>query len=116
VAITRRHLRIPYGGPVRLSWEDQRGELNFAAGKCLDISKAGLQIEIPVPIPRGTYITFRADRINVSGTASVRNVTNKGSRYIVGLELNAPLRDDAIVKLTEPAPAIETVRRRWTND
>ena len=115
MAIKRRHTRIPYSGPVRLSWEDQRGELNFAAGKCLDISKAGLQIEVPVPIPRGTYLTFRADRINVSGTASVRNTLTKGSRYILGLELNAPLRDDAIVRLTEPA-AIETVRRRWSDD
>lgn len=113
--ITRRHSRIPYNGPVRLSWEDQRGELNFAAGKCLDISKAGLQIEVPVSIPRGTYLTFRADRINVSGTASVRNVVSKGSKYILGLELNAPLRDDAIVRLTEPASATETVRRRWTD-
>jgi hypothetical protein len=115
VSITRKHLRIPYSGPVRISWEDQRGELNFAAGKCLDISKAGLQIELPVSIPRGTYLTLRADRINVSGTASVRNVMSKGSKYILGLELNAPLRDDAIVRLTDPAPAIETVRRRWAD-
>ena len=109
MSTTRRHSRIPYSGPVRISWDDKHGETKFAEVKCLDVSEAGLRIEAPESIPVGTYITLRADRIKVSGTACVKNVVGKGMKFILGLELSAQFRRKAAEKLTEPAPTRETV-------
>jgi hypothetical protein len=97
-------LRIPYSGPVRISWNDKRGDTKYAEVKCLDVSEAGLRIEAPESIAPGTYVTLRADRINVYGTACVKNVAGKGTKFILGLELSAQLRGKAVAKLTEPAP------------
>jgi hypothetical protein len=88
---------------VQVTWQDERGETRFAYAKCLDVSETGLRIEVPIAAPLGTYITLHAERINVRGTASVRNVSRNGQRFILGLELSAKLRDVAFEKLTEPA-------------
>jgi len=109
VSSTRRHLRVLYGGPVRLAWDDDRGEPRYTIAKCLDVSEAGLRIEAPVSIPLRTYVTLRAERINVCGTAAVKNVARAGSKFILGLELSAQLKGVALEKLTEPALVNETV-------
>jgi hypothetical protein len=99
---TRRHSRIPYSGPVRITWQDERGETKFAFAKCLDVSESGLRIEVPITVRLGTYVTLHAERINVRGTASVRNISRSGQKFILGLELSAKLRDTALEQFTEP--------------
>lgn len=87
----RRHSRIPYAGPVRLTWES-RGEVLYAQGKCIDVSESGLRIELPVPVPVATSLMISADRINVSGAATVKSVTPRRAKYVIGLELCGALR------------------------
>ena len=48
---SRRNTRIPYTGPIRISWEIENDEPRYTEGKCLDISATGIRIEVRMPIP-----------------------------------------------------------------
>lgn len=87
----RRHRRIPYTGPVRISWQDGNGHPCYIQGKCLDVSEGGLRVESPQPIPARMLVTFNAERLKLSGSATVKHVQRRGPQYILGLELNATL-------------------------
>ncbi len=98
----RRHQRIPYLGPVRISWEDEHGLSKYAQARCLDVSEGGLRIEVPEPIPVHSRVSLAADRINLAGSATVKNIARHGSKYILGLNLSQPLRDQALALIREP--------------
>jgi hypothetical protein len=87
----RRQRRVQYSGPVRISWNDASGVPQFAHGKCVDISENGMRIEVPVAILAGTRLMLQAEQIKASGSASVKDLTRRGGRYILGLELSQPL-------------------------
>ena len=97
----RRHLRIPYFGPVRISWQDRNGVPGYARGKCLDVSAAGLRIETPGEIPVRTQVSLSADRINFAGSATVKHVERIGGKYILGLELSQALRERTLALAAE---------------
>ena len=84
---SRRHRRIPYSGPIRVSWEDQ-GQPRFAIGRCVDISEDGLRIEVHQPLKRGASIQLAAERIKLAGAATVKHSVQRGSRHLLGLELS----------------------------
>ncbi len=87
----RRHRRILYPGPVRLSWQDARGVACYALGKSLDVSEGGLRIECTEPIPSAAVVSLRAERLQISGSATVKHIVRRGAKYILGLELNQAL-------------------------
>ena len=84
----RQHHRVPYLGPARISWDDEQGITRFANAKCIDVSEAGLRIEVGEPIPVRARISLRADRLGFSGSATVRNIAWRGCKYILGLNLS----------------------------
>ena len=84
----RLHHRVPYCGPARIAWDDERGLTRFANAKCIDVSQGGLRIEAAEPIPLLSRLSLRVDRINISGSATVRNVAWRGCKYILGLNLS----------------------------
>jgi hypothetical protein len=94
----RRHRRIPYLGPIRISWEEQ-GQPRFAMARCIDISEAGLRIESPAPIRAGASIQLGAERIKLTGSATVKNVVRNGSKYLVGLQLTRAMLGSTIEEL-----------------
>jgi len=107
----RRHRRIPYLGPVRLSWEDARGEPRFAHAKCVDVSEGGMRVEVPAPLKVGTRLSLNAERINISGAATVKHVQHHGARYIVGVALSTPAGEKTLAAaLSEPWALRESAR------
>jgi PilZ domain len=84
----RLHHRVLYSGQARIAWEDEQGLTRFAHAKCIDVSQGGLRIEAAERIPLLARISLRADRINLSGSATVRNVGWRGCKYILGLNLS----------------------------
>ena len=94
----RRHPRVPFPGPLRISWEDERGTSKYAQGRCLDVSEGGLGIEIEVfePIPVRSRVSLRADRINFHGSGVVKHIARRGGKYILGLELSQALSGQAL--------------------
>ena len=98
----RRHRRLPYSGPVRLSWEDEVRGPRFALVKCIDVSEGGLRIESPVPVPLRATVSLSAGRIYVSGAGSVKHVQRFGAKYLIGVQLNGPLDKKALDTIREP--------------
>ena len=106
----RRHDRIPYVGPIRISWEDSTGQPKFAIAECLDVSESGIRIEAKEPISVRTTVSLLAERIRLAGSARVKRVTRSGSKCILGLEMSQPLREQvmAIVRdQQKPRTAVE---------
>lgn len=98
----RRHRRIPYTGPIRISWNDASGSPRFANAKCIEVSESGIRIEVPVNIAARTTLMINAERIKLAGSASVRHVVRHGAKYLLGLELSQHLNDNAMTALREP--------------
>lgn len=97
----RRHSRIPYVGPIRISWDEPSGP-RFAMGKCVELSESGIRVEVPVNISVRTSLTLNAERIKLAGSASVRHVARHGAKYILGLELSQSMTEKVVVALREP--------------
>lgn len=94
----RRHRRIPYLGPIRISWEEH-GQSRFSMAKCIDLSETGLRIEAPCPVPAGTAIQLRAERIKLAGAATVKHSVRHGSKYLLGLHLTQAILNDTIAEI-----------------
>ena len=92
----RQYHRVPYSGPARISWEDERGLTRFAHAKCIDVSEGGLRIETSEVIPVRSQISLRADRINLGGSATVRNIRWRGCKYILGVNLSQTQAAEAL--------------------
>ena len=94
----RRHRRIPYQGPIRISWTEQ-GSPRFAITRCIDISEAGLRIESPYPVPTGAVLSLLSERIKLHGAATVKHSVRHGSKYLLGLQLAQAVLGGTITSL-----------------
>jgi hypothetical protein len=88
----RRHARAAKSSPIQIVWKDRSGSDRFINGKTLDISVAGLRVEISDPIDERTYVTLRCAALGLQGVASVRSCNRKGMKYVVGLEFSGGLQ------------------------
>ena len=93
----RRRRRIPISGLVRLAWVDGQGNAKYAQGNCLDVSESGLRVEVPASIPVGTNLSLSAERIKLKGSATVKHLVRRGSKFVVGLELSQILGEPQIL-------------------
>ena len=88
----RRHVRDEKSSPVQIAWQDRSGADRFVNGRSLDISPAGMRVELSEPLDKRTYVTVQCLALALHGTASVRSCTRKGMKYIVGLEFSSGLQ------------------------
>jgi hypothetical protein len=88
----RRHSRSAKAAPVSLGWTDRLGVDMFVNGRTVDISAAGIRVELPQPIKKDTYVTVQCSAMGLHGRASVRTCGRKGSKYALGLEFSAGLQ------------------------
>lgn len=98
----RRHHRLPFVGTVRVSWETLSGEPRFSQCKCIDVSEAGLRIEMPVSVPLRTRVSVSAERIKIAGSGSVKHVARYGAKYVIGVELTEKLLGKTLDVIREP--------------
>jgi len=89
-----------------MSWDDGHGLSQYTHGKFIDVSEAGLQIEVPVSIPVRTNVALNAERIKLSGSAIVKHLVRRGSKYVVGLELSQLLREETLAAIRRPLATI----------
>jgi hypothetical protein len=68
------------------------GEQKFAYAKILDVSESGMRVELREALARHAYVSLRADKIGLQGSASVRSCVKKGGKYLVGLEFSGGLK------------------------
>jgi hypothetical protein len=93
-----RHRCFQNFGLVFVSWIS-RGERNHVLGRCLDISNHGLGIELPKALPPGGLVTVQADWLDLTGLASVRQSAKRAGKWVLHLEFDVPLRQDALDRL-----------------
>ena len=87
----RRHVRMSESGEVAMSWQDPQGHFRFSQGRCLEISRTGMRVEIPERVALRSYVNLKADCPRLACSASVRHCMRKAGRFIVGLEFSNPL-------------------------
>lgn len=89
---------------MRISWEDQ-GEACFAAGRCIDLSEDGMRVEVARQIRPGARLLIAAERLKLSGAASVRHAQRYGGKYLLGLQLTQAMPAGKIAEL-EGTPVV----------
>jgi hypothetical protein len=92
----RRHQRIRYLGPARISWDDECGLASYADAKCLDVSQEGLCIEVADTVPVRSLLSLRVERIKVGGSATVKYVARRGRKCVLDLNLSQPLPKNSL--------------------
>jgi hypothetical protein len=100
----RRHQRVEYLGPARISWEDAKGIVKYAQARCLEVSKSGLRIAVEVfePVAVHSRVSLRVDGINFHGSGTTKHVLRRGARFILGLELGHPLDGQVMATINSP--------------
>jgi hypothetical protein len=89
----RRQDRRVCDHSVAVIWRDPTGNEKFFNAKAVDISEAGLRLQMPEALPKQAYVTIRAFKLGLQGNASVRHCSRlHGSKYVVGIEFTAGLR------------------------
>jgi hypothetical protein len=88
----RKYRRVEVPGVIILSWQDSNGDLKVARGKCLDISKAGMRVEVPEAIALRSYVTARAESMGLAFNASVRHCSRRVGKHVVGIEFSCLLK------------------------
>ena len=81
---------------MRIFWENEHGLAKYAQAKCLDISQEGLSIEVGEPIPVRSILSLRVERIDVSGSATVRHISWRRCKHILGLNLSQTLEQKSM--------------------
>ena len=88
----RRHPRSVVAAPVQLSWTDGNGHERLVTARVVDISENGMRVESPEALVPGVYVNFRAERLHLLGSASVRSCKKQGTKYLAGLEFSGGLK------------------------
>jgi hypothetical protein len=94
----RRHRRIPFSAPVRISWEEQASPW-FAIARCVDLSEEGMRIEVARAVRPGTRLQIAAENIKFTGSASVRRSDRHGSKFMLGLQLTQAMLAGKIAEI-----------------
>jgi hypothetical protein len=79
--------RVPPDKPIRLAWRDAGGRIRCLPGRCIDMSRKRIHIEVREEIPLHTRVRLRAGAISVASETSVTYVTHYGPTFILVLEI-----------------------------
>ncbi|MDP8990367.1 MAG: hypothetical protein M3N41_09860 [Acidobacteriota bacterium] len=80
------HQQLPSDKPLRLAWLDQDRRIRFVVGRCIDITRSRIHVEVKEQIPLRTRVMLRADGSNIAGSAFVKYVTPYEAKFILVLE------------------------------
>ena len=78
--------QVPSDKPLRLAWLDEREQIQFVVGRCIDITRSRIHVEVSQQIPLRARVMLRADGSNIAGSAVVKYVTPYEAKFIVVLE------------------------------
>jgi hypothetical protein len=72
---------------VQIIRTDRWGVDKLINGRTVDVSNAGMRIEVPEPIETETYVTL-CSALGLQGRAAVRSCIRKGMKYLVALDFD----------------------------
>lgn len=82
----RRHTRHPLPGKVKVHWRTLEGHSFHSPGKCVNISRSGIRLELDRAIPVDTMVHVESPHFRIAGVAYVRHCVAKGIRFVAGIE------------------------------
>jgi hypothetical protein len=91
-------------------WQDARGQNRSIRVRGLNVSKSGMRVECSEEIEPGAHIGLRAERHELSGKATVRNCTQRGSAYIIGLEFSEEIKRTLRLPLVDAVDFYEVLQ------
>ncbi len=87
----RRHTRYPSGANVMISADLPGGGEISLEGSCLNISQSGFLVKSPRSLPADAVVSFKIEKWNLEGWATVRHCRQVGGEYLAGVEFNEGL-------------------------
>src|ERR1700685_2230864 len=91
-------------------WQDARGQSRSLRVRGLNVSKSGMRVESSEQLNPGSPVSLRAERHELSGKATVRNCTQRGAAYVVGLEVSAEIRRTLRLPLVDAVDYYEVLQ------
>jgi hypothetical protein len=100
----RRCPRFPINSTGMLVYTDAHGETTVLRFKVTDIGRHGMSLEAGHAIPVGTIVSFRMEKPQMVGPASVRYCAVKKLKYSIGLEFSGGLEweDESVSSEANP--------------
>jgi c-di-GMP-related signal transduction protein len=83
---TRRHVRQPATGELRLAWQDPAGCERAIPARLVNASVEGLQLRISERIPVASYVSCNDPKLGISGRGRVRYCNYVKGKYLIGVE------------------------------
>lgn len=87
----RRYLRSPISARIEMGWQDSRGWQKQTQSRGVNMSIAGASVLSPEPIAVGSPVYLNSKELQLMGAATVRHCTEKGSKFVIGLEFRGSL-------------------------
>ena len=87
---SRRHVRYPQTGMVRILWEDDKGRERVSNAIIVNRSTNGLKLRLDEKIPVRSYVACNEPVLGIAGRASVRYCIYSKGKYEIGLEFGTP--------------------------
>jgi hypothetical protein len=84
----RREQRRFTNAMFAISWQDARGQSRSLRARGMNVSKSGIRIESTEQLDAGASVSLQAERHELTGRATVRNCTRRGSNFVIGLEFS----------------------------
>jgi EAL and modified HD-GYP domain-containing signal transduction protein len=82
----RRSIRHALNGTISIGWEDATGRERTCAAKLLNVSIAGLQLQVSEKIPIHARVSCDEPKLGIRGKGSVRYCSAHKGKYVIGLE------------------------------
>ena len=87
----RRYMRSPINARIEVGWQDNRGWQKQTQSRGVNMSSAGAAVMSPEPIAVGSTVYLNSKELLLMGAATVRHCTEKGTKFVVGLEFRGSL-------------------------
>lgn len=81
----RSELRRDSDLPAQLIWKDEAGNRHLEDCRIVDVSRRGMAIKCPVPIPALSHVVVRADAVDLAVLSTVRTCSWQRSVYRLGV-------------------------------
>jgi len=97
----RKDPRLPYRAAFRLLWDQDSFQPKCAKAFSSEVSERGMSLETLQPIQVGMRLSLRAESGTLFGGALVKHVSRGGASYVLGVQLNYHLLDQALAFVRE---------------
>lgn len=80
---------MPIDSVAWVSWKGAGGVCQKVRGRCLDVSRGGMRLQVPVSVPAGSRVTIGVPSKEWETNAEVRHCTPQGRMFQIGAKFVA---------------------------